>query len=465
MPRIPHTVVAILIVSAPAAGAQTSLRDALRLADRAAFANRAAAGATAAERGTALAPLRGVLPSLRLETGYVRTTDPIGAFGSTLRQRTITAADFDPSRLNYPAAVGNYQANVALEQPLFNADAWLGRRAALDAEHAAAAQEDWTRVATHTDVIRAYYGAVLAVERARTLDIAADAAHAHVRQAESMQQNGLVTRSDVLLADVRAGDLDAQLAEARGTATSAVRQLEVALGQDPTGAVALPAALPPADRIRGVAAPDTADAPLAARADVDAARRGLDAAHADVLRARSAYVPRLNAFVRYDWNSAARLYAGDKNWTAGVMASWSPFAGASEIADARAAAGRESSARAQADAATARARLEVEQTRTALVVALTRLGIAERAVVQSAEAHRIVTRKYDGGLATIAELLDAQAAETQSALALAQARYGTIVAAAERRQALGRDPASLATLEDSPAVVARPSHDATPPER
>ena len=38
------------------------------------------------------------------------------------------------------------------------------------------------------------------------------------------------------------------------------------------------------------------------------------------------------------------------------------------------------------------------------------------------------------------ELLDAQAAETQSALALSQARWGAIVAAAERRRALGLDP-------------------------
>jgi hypothetical protein len=134
------------------------------------------------------------------------------------------------------------------------------------------------------------------------------------------------------------------------------------------------------------------------------------------------------AFARYDWNSATGLSSGDRNWTVGVVASWSPFAGASELADVEATAGRAQAAQAQAEAARASAQLEIEQTRTALSVALTRLDIAEHAAAQSAEAHRIVSRKYGGGLAAVVELLDAQAAETQSALALSEARWSAIVA-------------------------------------
>jgi outer membrane protein TolC len=93
--------------------------------------------------------------------------------------------------------------------------------------------------------------------------------------------------------------------------------------------------------------------------------------------------------------------------------------------------------------------LEAEQTRTALVVALTRLEIAERAAEQSAEAHRIVGRKYEGGLANVTELLDAQTTETQSALGLSQARWSAIVAGADRLRALGHDPGTLQSLDDS----------------
>ena len=446
---------ALFALTVPAAArAQLTLTDALRRGDRAAFANRIAAGTADAQDAQTLAPLRGVLPDVHLEAGFIRTTDPVGAFGTTLRQRSITQNDFAPNRLNYPDAVGNYQGAIVVQQPLFNADAAFGRRAAVDAADASRASERWTSISTRVDVIRAYYGAVLAAERITTLDAASRAAHAHVAQAEAMVRQGLVTKSDALLASVRAADVDAQLVEARGAARSAVRGLAVLLGESPAGdgptLGALPATLPDADRIRALVAVDTLDAaPVRTRADVRAATLGADAAHEDARRARSTFVPRVNSFARYDWNSLARPYAGDKNWTVGIMATWSLFAGAGDIADVRASSARADAARAGLDAARAQAQLDAQDTRTALSVALERLAIAERAVGQSSEAHRLVARKYDGGLATVVELLDAQAAETQTVLALSQARYGAIVADAARRRSIGEDPAALAALDSS----------------
>lgn len=100
-----------------------------------------------------------------------------------------------------------------------------------------------------------------------------------------------------------------------------------------------------------------------------------------------------------------------------------------------------------AEAAEARATVELAQATDQLAVALARLDIAERAVRQSAEAHRIMGRKYEGGLASVVELFDAGAAETQSRLQLAAARYDAIVAAGTRRVAGGLDLSVLSNLE------------------
>jgi outer membrane protein TolC len=308
--------------------------------------------------------------------------------------------------------------------------------------------------------VRAYYGAVLASERAATLRAAARAAHGHVAETEAMVRQGLVTKSDALLAAVRAADVDAQLAEAEGAAIIARRQFAVLLGRvgaDSSPDLIAPAQLPSSARISTEVAGDTAMLPALPRADVRAATDGVDATHADAMRARSTLLPRVNGFARLDWNSASRLYAGDRNWTVGVMASWNLLPGPGELADVQATAGRAAAARAQADAARATARLEDEQTRIALIVALTRLDISERAAAQSAEAHRMVSRKYEAGLASVVELLDAQAAETQSALRLSQARWDAIVTDAERRRALGLDPATLAVLDDATTAALRES--------
>lgn len=458
----PVVLAALFILVAPRLGAQLTLTDAMHQADEAAYGNRVARGAARADRALSMAPLQGILPNVRVEGGYAKTTDPIGVFGDRLRQRTITQADFDPARLNYPNAIGNYQSGVVLEQPLINADAWASRTAANHNANASKAAATWAMLSTRVDVVRAYYGAVLASERAATLKAASRSAHAHLTQAEAMVRQGLVTQSDALLAGVRAGEMDADLADAEGAVETARRQLAITLGRPQADLVAglvLPNTLPSADRIRLVAARDSS-ASTEPRADIQAIMERSAAAGSDVARARATYLPRVNSFVRYDWNAPGGLYSGERNWTVGVMATWNPFGSVTELSDMRATAGRADVAKAQAEGAEAQAKLDVAQTRTALAVALIRLGIAEQAVQQSTEAHRIVARKYAGGLASIVELLDAQATEIQSALGFSAARYNVIVAAAERQRAVGDDPATLSALDQGNSTaegVAPPS--------
>lgn len=443
---------ALAAASTPAYGQPLSLREALERAERSAYANRIAGGATTERSAQRLAALRGVLPTVRLESGFARTTDPIGAFGIALRQRRVTMEDFDPARLNRPAPTNDYIGAVVLEQPLLNADAHLGRRAAGHAAAAAAASERWTRTGTRADVVRAYYGAVLAREMVAALEAGAAAAQAHVRQSRAMAENGVVTRSDALQAAVKAGEIEAQLIEARGNAALARKQLATLLGAPGDTQSTTPPHLPAAEAIRGLDAWEW-DGGVQGRADVAAARDGLAAARADLNRARSLYLPRLNGMARYDWNSPDAPYAGDAHWSVGVMLSWTPFAGGGQLAESRAAQGRETAARAGAEAALAQAHLALEQATNDWTVSLERLRIAEQAVAQSAEAHRIVSRRYEGGLATVLELLSAAASETESALRFASARYDAIAAAAGRLQALGLDPAALAALDDTPAAA------------
>jgi len=71
------------------------------------------------------------------------------------------------------------------------------------------------------------------------------------------------------------------------------------------------------------------------------------------------------------------------------------------------------------------------------VVAREQLAIRERSLEQAREASRLVARKYDAGLATVTDLFDATATETATRLAHAAARYDLLVAAAERRKAMG----------------------------
>lgn len=341
-----------LLLARPLAAQTLTLGEALRRADRGAYANRMAAGQAREQAARADAALRGILPTARLEAGWLRTTDPVAVFGIQLRQRTITQADFAPATLNDPRSRTDVSTGTVLELPLLNPDAWLGRRAAGRAGDAASAAARWTRERTRVDVVRTYFGALLAVERTVTLEAALRAARDHMRQAETMTANGMVTRSDALLAAVKAGEIEADLAEARAEAALGRHGLAVLLGTPADSGLTLPAALPDAEAVRALAAlPDAAQP--AERADVRAARLGLEAARADRSRARTLLLPRLNAFARYDWHSGGTVFGGAPMWTAGVMGEWTPFAGASDVSERRQAAGRLAAAQAAAEAAEA----------------------------------------------------------------------------------------------------------------
>jgi outer membrane protein len=435
----------------PAAPPELSLAAALREADLHAFANRMAAATTDADQARARLPLKGILPSARVESGVIRTTDPIGAFGTTMRQRLVTPAAFDPARLNDPAAITNVQSGLVLEVPVVNADAWTGLRAARAAADASTAARDWTAVTTRATVVRAYYGAVLAGEKVDMLVQAQRAVSAATRQVQAMVQQGLVTKADALQSSVRADDIESQLVSARNDALSARQQLALVLGRADRALSTLPTALPDDDALRALAAHDTlGEVPrtdLTVRADVRAARAGVEAANADRRRATATLLPRVNSFARYDWNAPSALFGGRKNWTLGVVASWSLFGGGSELADIAGATARAQVARAGADAASAQGALEADVARRGVAVALQRLDLANHAAEQSREAHRLVEKRYAGGLATIAELLGAESASTAAALNRSAARFNVIDAVVTYRRAIGADPGALSQLE------------------
>lgn len=421
---------------------ELTLAEVLRRAGAEAYPVRAAAAGRSIRQAEALKPLRGILPAFRVEGGWLRSNEPLGAFGVSLRQRELTAASFDPAALNYPDAVDTWSSGAVLEVPLVNLDAWTGRRSASLAVASARSSERWVRTGAQVEAVRAYLGAVLAGNQVTTLEAGLQAANAHVREAERLLDQGMVTRSDVLLARVRRDQLEVDLLAAAAEQRLAGRRLSMAMGS-PEPVSTLPCALPSPDSVAAFLEAVPSGSSTAGRADLAAARLGAEAARADQRRATTTLLPRVNGFARWDWYAGAGPWRGDAGYTVGVQAQWWPFSGASELAEIRSARGRADEAAALAAGAEARAELELRERETAMDVALARLRQARSAVDQSAEAHRLVSRRYAGGLAGVVELLDAQAAETAARLGLSRSTYEALMAVAERQRAVGADVAVI----------------------
>ncbi len=425
------------------AQAPLSLGEALQRAAGSAYPNRVAEAGYRAAMARSASANQGFLPGVRAEVGVLRTNDPLAGFGFLLRQRAVTPQAFDPSRLNNPSPRTDVGAALVAEVPLVNLDAWAGKRAATHAATAEGYRRDWSATAVQLDVIRAYYGAVLAGEKAVVLRAAEVAAGSHMRRAESALRNGLVTRSDVLLAEVRVGEIETQRISAEADAILARQGLALTLGTPRDTMFLLPAAIP-------MATPAAAAAGVAGtRADVAMVAAQVEAASADASRRGLALLPRINGFGRYEWHDREAVFSGTPMWTVGVMASWSPFSGGAELAARREALANADAARAGFEATEGMAALELAAAESAVVVSVQALAIAMRGALQATEAHRIVERKYEGGLATVAELLEAQATEMGAQLAEAKARYDVIVARGTLARVRAEDLAMLASALDA----------------
>lgn len=445
---VPWLAAATSSAQAQAQAPTLHLRDVLTAVDANGFGARAARADARAADANVTATLPGFLPQLRVEGGSARTTDPIGVFGAKLRQRAVTQADFDPGTLNRPDALSIATGALVLEQPIFAPQALLARRAASLAAQATHAMTERQVATAQLDATRGYFGAVVANASVAALDSAVAAATAHVAQAATLERNGVVTRSDVLLAQVRLSELQAERASAIGRALMARLALAVQMGQPADTARALPLVLPSSATLAALVTTERIeDVGEHNRPDVRAARLGAQAARADVRRATARWLPTVGAMVRSDWAAVNQPFAGSPFWTAGLMITLPVFSGGGDLADRQRAVAQSGAAEARAEGAVAMASLEVAQARILRTVALERMRIADRAYEQSREALRLVQRRYDGGLAAITELLDAGAARSAAELSTLAARHDVLVAIATERIALGLDFSPLLALD------------------
>lgn len=428
----------------PLSAMALSLQEALDETARSGFAPQISRARTAESSAQELASWRGLLPTVRAEGGWMTTDDPLSAFGTSLRQRNVSMASFDPARLNDPPRTSGWNAAVVAEVPLVNLDAWAGRAAAAKATAASKSRGRAEELQAFSTTTRAYAGAVLASAAVRAWEDALTAARSHGAQAEAGHQEGVALRADLLLAQVRSSEIEASLIKARADSTLALRGLAFAMGSEiaPSGELER---LPDAATLRNAMAALEAgsEKPL-----VEAAHNASTAAQLDADRAGFALLPRVNGMARMDWNGADQPFAEDGSWTVGVMASWTLHAtgeaGDHAAARARLEQARTGEAMARAQVALAEASLQSDFT-----VSLRRMDIADSALSQAIEAHRLTSRRYQEGLSTMAEVLQAAAMETSARISLEQARHDAFLALSDLSALRGLPADRIAQLTHS----------------
>jgi outer membrane protein TolC len=375
--------------------------------------------------------LAAYLPVVSTEWSAIRTDDPVAVFGAKLRQGRFGAGDLALAALNQPAAVSNFGVSVTVEQPLIAPEGWFGRRAALAGADAGRLAELRAQQIVGLDALVAYFAAAVVAAKVEVLDSALAAGRSTLRQVESLRREGVVTAVDDQLARARVSELEAGREMATAERIAAVDRLLITMGELPGQSVDL------ADPL-SLAATEPDSGP---RADLEALRSALRAQQANLARVRAQRLPSAGAFGSVAFNDRTLgAVSGPRHWTAGIMVRWTPFRGFRDLAQADQARAEADRAAADLDAAERAAAAEVRAAEARLGAAKAALAATDRALTHAAEAARIATTRYAGGVATISELLSVRASESNQRLARLEALFQARIAQAQVAVARGGNP-------------------------
>lgn len=402
-----------------------SLSDAVELASRGNFDLRLAEYEKQSAEADFHKTLSVILPRLSASEIFVSTQDPLGVFGLKLRQSDVSVADFNPVTLNAPSTRQNFTTKIEVRQPLLNVDGFFGRYAAGKSAEAAGFRVERARHGVELATKSAYFQLVLARESRGVIRDALRAAEAYRTQAKDFYDQGLIQRSDYLMTDVRVLDLTRAGAEADNAIARAENGLRLLLGL--------------ADAV-GVEPTDTlAFAPLdsvvydieqvnAGRSDMKAMRAGLDALGGMSNMARSGFLPTINAFADYEWNSLHLSATQGKAWTVGAVAQWNIFSGFDQVGDIEKSAARRSGMEAEYAKLVVENAGELRVASGTLATSRHLVDLSRAMEAQSAEQLRITEERYATGLERTSDLLQAEAAHSNARLKYLEAVFQHTVA-------------------------------------
>jgi len=399
--------ISVLILAATPIWAQAplTLADAVRMAlDKHPSIEASAARSKAAE--TRIEQARGsYLPKVNYSEMFARSDNPVFVFSSLLTQHQFSEKNFAIGPLNRPDFMNNFQSVVSVDQVVYDAGQIRnGVRSAELGRKIAGEDERLTRSGVIANVLRAYFGAVLAQEGLNVANEAVKSAEADSKRAETVRAAGMATDADVLSIRVHVSAMREQQIRRTYDLSVARAALNEALGlpldtehslTTPLAAVALD--VPGLDKYEKTA--------VAERAEAQQVGLATKLAETQAQAARSALLPQVGVRAVFEADRQRFINRGGANWLLAASLKWNVFNGFSDRARINEAAESLRGAKAVERQTASGIRLQVRKAHADLRAAEERIEVATAAVAMAEESLRIIKNRYEAGLATVTDLL------------------------------------------------------------
>jgi len=427
---------AVLVASYSYAAETLTLDQAIDLALRNNPGLKAADAQVEAADAGVLRSASGFLPKVTVSETWSKTDSPLMAFGTKLNQEIVSPADFDPAVMNHPDPISNYNTRLAVVQPVWNGGKeYVGRTQATLAKDASIQDRERARQETVFNVIKAYYGVLLAKEYHKVAVQSLETTAATVKLAEARYQAGAVLQSDLLRARVQLAEVQEMESRSRNSVQLAIAGLNFAMGVPQSTEHEISGSLSTQDTQAGMQT--MLDEAAAKRPDLMSMELNRRNAEKSVTMANADYLPNLNLMGQMDWNSDTFAGNDAKSWAVMAVLQWNLFDGLvtkSKVKEALATSSRMKSLEEQTRSAV---QLQVRQAYYNLTASLDRIAASSSSVQEAEEGLRIVQKRYETGMTTFVDVLGAENSLIRARTNVLQALYDNNIAQAELKLAVG----------------------------
>ena len=375
-------------------------------------------------------------PSLQLSESVTTSNNPVFVFGSLLEQERFGANNFLLDSLNNPDPLTNFRTAFSTRFPVFDqrqssaqiAIARLGQQQA-DQHTELVSQQ------IRFEVLKSYYGVLLAQSRLAVADEAIEIATADLKRIQDRFETGFVVRSDLLASEVQLAEFRQQKIQATGEVVTAQAALNTALGLPVSSPHAIIEQL--SERVFNIEAPEELNRlALEQRPEYARATLAVESNARNVRGARDEVLPRVDAFASLGISGRSPV-SGSSDYTVGAAVTLNLFdAGRkARINQARAAA---AVSLAEQEHLANQISFEVVRAHQQFISARERLQVVGQNTAQAREVLRIVQDRYREGLTTITEVLRAELALVRARNDALTARHDHYIAYANVLLATGR---------------------------
>jgi outer membrane protein TolC len=360
-----------------------------------------------------------MLPSISLSHTAMVTTNPLMAFGSKLNQEILTMADFNPALLNDPATTRNYATRIEVLQPLLNVDGFYGRAAAKAKMEAYDLKAERTKEYLELELSKAYMQLQLAYKALQVMEKANATGDANLKLVENYFKQGMLQKTDLLMVQVRVGEIKNQLQYTKSNVQNASDYLAFLLNEDPKGKTFKPAE----EMEKSLVVEQLSSWLPDNRRDLLAMDKSVAAYKQVWHMGQWSMLPRLNAFSSYELYDQRLFGTQAKGYLVGLQLSWNLFDGYKSLGKTQKAKAEYQKMSFEAEQYKAQSKLELDKSQRQLKDAEQKVNLASLAYQQSQEAYRIRNNRFNQGLEKTSDLLAAETQQLQKELEYLQSLF------------------------------------------